>query len=80
MEKINIVYNTGDLRNKINELVDNTSNLHDEINELVDNANYGVISIANGGTGATNAEQACINLGIRNSDGHLILPSGIELY
>lgn len=38
------------------------------------------LAIANGGTGATTAANALINLGITNSDGHLVLPSGTELW
>lgn len=40
----------------------------------------GVLSIAKGGTDASTASEACINLGIFNSDGHLVLPSGVELW
>lgn len=38
------------------------------------------LAIADGGTGATTAANALINLGITNSNGHLVLPSGTELW
>lgn len=39
-----------------------------------------IVPIEKGGTGATTAANALINLGITNSDGHLVLPSGTELW
>lgn len=40
----------------------------------------GTLDIANGGTGATTATQACINLGIFNSSGRLVLPDGSQIW
>lgn len=39
-----------------------------------------IMSITQGGTGATTARDACTNLGIFNSSGHLILPDGSEFW
>lgn len=44
------------------------------------NVDLGIIPIAKGGTGATTASQACANLGIFNSDSHLVLPDGSEFW
>lgn len=38
------------------------------------------LSIEEGGTGTTTASEACVNLGIFNSDGHLVLPNGSEFW
>lgn len=40
----------------------------------------GIVPIEKGGTGATTAEGALRKLGIINLEGHLVLPSGIELW
>ena len=40
----------------------------------------GVLPVAKGGTGATTAKVACINLGICNESGHLVLPDGSEFW
>lgn len=44
------------------------------------NVDLGIIPISQGGTGATTASDACTNLGIFNSDSHLVLPDGSEFW
>ena len=44
------------------------------------NVDLGIIPISQGGTGATTASGALSNLGIFNSDSHLVLPGGSEFW
>ena len=52
------------------------NNILDSITELETR----VVPIEKGGTGATTASDACTNLGIFNSDSHLVLPDGSEFW
>ena len=62
-----------DLPAKLNENFAKTEN-------GITNLENRVIPIEKGGTGATSASDACTNLGIFNSDSHLVLPDGSEFW
>ena len=62
------------------ELVKNNDNDLNNILDSITELENRVIPIEKGGTGATTASDACTNLGIFNSDSHLVLPDGSEFW